>query len=104
MNAIGARKALRPPEARRVMSRRIVTFTREARYIKKGRGHLEVKNQKGEFVHISEVTKHNIIPVGVFEVYGGALVCLFGIAVFPSNPPSKEIGAHLTPSEKKMVR
>lgn len=86
------------------MSRRIVTFTREARYVKKGSGHLEVKNQKGEFVHINEVTKHNIIPVAVFEVYGGSLVCLFSIEVFPSNPPAKELDAQLTPSEKKMVR
>lgn len=86
------------------MSRRIVTFIREARYVKKSSGRLEVKNQKGEFVHVSEVTKHNIIPISVFEVYGGTLVCLFSVEVFTSNPPSKELDAHLTPSEKKMVR
>lgn len=86
------------------MSRRIITFTREARYVKKGGGRLEVKNQKGEFVHVNEVTKHNIIPVGVFEVYGGSLVCLFSVEVFTSNPPSKELDAHLTPSERKMLR
>jgi hypothetical protein len=86
------------------VSRRIITFTREARYVKKGGGRLEVKNQKGEFVHVNEVTKHNIIPVGVFEVYGGTLVCLLSVEVFPSNPPPKELDAHLTPSEKKMVR
>lgn len=86
------------------MSTRIISFTREARYVQKGNGRLEVKNQSGEFVHINEITKHHIVPVGVFEAYGGSLVCLFAIQVYTSNPPSKELDAHLTRSEKKMLR